>query len=211
MKDFNWIVNESNLPWLKLDITFPFEEMHKEAVALKHEFVKHRDQDGVGGYRHKGWRSLCIHGIDAYKTNHYEQYGYKSNNETPYQWTEISERCPITTNFFKYDFPYSRYFRLRFMLLEPGGFITPHVDTFDSKLSPINMALNHPKGCLMKMSGHKGYVPFKPGFAMLLNVGNEHAYINNSDEDRYHIIVHGAKTKEYEKLVETSYEKNGTK
>ena len=44
---------------------------------------------------------------------------------------------------------------------------------------------------------------------MLLDVGNEHAYINNSDEDRYHIIVHGAKTKDYEKLVETSYEKNG--
>ena len=209
MKDFNWIVNESNLPWLQLDITFPFEKMYEEAVALKDEFVKHRDQDGVGGYRHKGWRSLCIHGIDAYKTNHYEQYGYKSNNETPYKWTEISDRCPVTTNFFKNDFPFSRYFRLRFMLLEPGGYITPHVDTFDSKLSPINMALNHPKGSLMKMSGHKGYVPFKPGVAMLLDVGNEHAYINNSDEDRYHIIVHGAKTKDYEKLVETSYEKNG--
>ena len=42
------------------------------------------------------------------------------------------------------------------MLLEPEGFITPHVDTFDSKLSPINMALNHPKGCLMKMTVIKG-------------------------------------------------------
>ena len=27
---FSWIVNESNLPWLELDIEFPFEEMHKE-------------------------------------------------------------------------------------------------------------------------------------------------------------------------------------
>ena len=94
------------------------------------------------------------------------------------------------------------------MLLEPEGFITPHVDTFDSKLSPINMALNHPKGCLMKMTGHKGFVPFAPGKAMLLNVGNEHAYINKSDEDRYHIIVHGIKTKEYEELVVRSYEKS---
>ena len=64
------------------------------------------------------------------------------------------------------------------MLLEPGGFITPHVDTFDSKLSPINMALNHPKGCAMKMKGHSGFVPFKLlDQAMLLDVGNTHAYI----------------------------------
>ena len=99
--NFNWIMRESKLPWLELDIDFPYEEMHKEAVNLKDRFVKHRDQDGQGGYRHKGWRSLCIHGIDAFKTNHYEQYGYSSNIETPYQWTEIAEQCPITTNFFK--------------------------------------------------------------------------------------------------------------
>ena len=210
MVDFNWIVNESNLPWLELDISFPYEEMLEEAKAIRHMFVAHRDQDGQGSYRHKGWRSLCIHGIDAYKTNHFEQYGYKSNQDTPYCWTEVADLCPITTKFFKEDFPYKRYFRLRFMLLEPEGFITPHVDTFDSRLSPINMALNHPEGCLMKMKGHP-FVPFKPGKALLLDVGNEHAYINKSNEDRFHIIVHGTKTKEFEELVVRSYEKNGLK
>ena len=208
MKTFSWIVNESNIPWLELDIKYPYGEMYEEAKAIKELFVKHRDQDGNGGYRHKGWRSLCIHGIDSDKTNHYEQYGYTSNKETPYIWTEIANKCPVTTHFFKNVFPFKSYFRLRFMLLEPGGYITPHRDSFDSKLSPINMALNHPKGCLMKMSNHKGYVPFSPGKAMLLDVGNEHAYINKSDEDRYHIIVHGIKTKEYEELVVRSYEKN---
>ena len=208
MKTFSWIVNESNIPWLELDIKYPYGEMYEEAKAIKELFVKHRDQDGNGGYRHKGWRSLCIHGIDSDKTNHYEQYGYTSNKETPYIWTEIANKCPVTTQFFKNTFPFKSYFRLRFMLLEPGGYITPHRDSFDSKLSPINMALNHPKGCLMKMSNHEGYVPFSPGKAMLLDVGNEHAYINKSDEDRYHIIVHGIKTKEYEELVVRSYEKN---
>jgi len=207
MKDFNWIVNESGLPWLKLDIQFNYESMLKEAIALKDRFVKHRDNDGVGGYRHKGWRSLAIHGISAEKTNHYEQYGYKSNEETPYRWTEISGLCPNTVSFFKNQFPYKKYYRVRFMLLEPGGYITPHTDTFENKLSPINMALNHPKECKMKMKGHDGFVPFKPGTAMLLDVGNEHAYINESNEDRYHIIVHGVKTKEFEELVIRSYEK----
>ena len=109
--------------------------MYEEAKSIKDMFVKHRDSDGNGGYRHKGWRSLCIHGIDAYKTNHYEQYGYSSNQETPYVWTEVAEKCPVTTKFFKESFPYKNYYRLRFMLLEPEGFITPHKDTDTNKLS----------------------------------------------------------------------------
>ena len=210
IKDFNWIVNESGLPWLDLDIEIPHKEMLDEAIKLKDRFTKHRDQDtGAGGYRHKGWRSLCIHGISAEHTNHFVEYGYKSHDEVPYVWTDIIDECPVTYKFFKDVFPYKAYHRLRFMLLEPHGYITPHQDTFDSKLSPINMALSHPKGCKMKMEGHKGYVPFAPGKSMLLDVGNTHAYINDSEEDRYHIIVHGVKTKEYEKLVERSYAKNG--
>lgn len=211
MLTYKEIVENSKLPWLELDIEFPFTEMYEEAKAVKDMFVKHRDSDGDGGYRHKGWRSLCIHGIDAFKTNHFEQYGYSSNQETPYTWTQVSEKCPVTTRFFKESFPYKNYYRLRFMLLEPGGFITPHKDTDTNRLSPINIALNHPKGCLMKMSGHEGYVPFKAGKAIMLDVGNEHAYINKSNEDRYHVIVHGTRTKEFEKLVIRSYEKNGIK
>ena len=214
MADYNWIMNESKLPWLKLDIEIPYEEMLQEAISIKEEFTKHRDADkspDSGSYSHKGWRSLCIHGIDAYKTNHFVQYGYKSHAETPYKWTEICDRCPVTTNFFKNVFPYKKYFRLRYMLLEPAGYITPHNDSDVNKLSPINIALNHPKGCNMKMKGHDGYVPFTPGDSMLLDVGNTHAYINKSEQDRYHIIVHGVHSKEYEKLVERSYEKNGNR
>ena len=210
MAGFNWIVNKSNLPWLELDITFPHEEMYAEAVNLRDRFVPHRDED-QGAYRHKGWHSLCIHGISAEKTNHFEQYGYKSNQETPYNWTDIVDRCPVTYDFFKNHFPFKSYYRVRFMLLTAGGYITPHVDTFDSKLSPINIALNNPKGCAMKMKGHSGFVPFKPGSAILLDVGNTHAVYNKTDIDRYHIIVHGTRTKKYEELVERSYAKNGIK
>jgi len=206
------IVTESGIPWLDLDMVIPHEDMLKEAIALKDEFVKHRDEDnGGGGYRHKGWRSLCIHGITSYKTNHYEQYGYKSNDETPYKWTNICAKCPVTHEFFKYYFPYETYYRVRFMLLEPQGYITPHQDSFTNRLSPVNIALNNPEGCNFKMKGHKGYLPFAPGKALLLDVGNTHAVYNNSNEDRYHIIVHGKITKEFKELVEHSYAQNGTK
>lgn len=209
MKNYSWIINESKLPWLELDIEVPYKEMHAEAVALKEQFVAHRDEDNGGGYSHKGWRSLCIHGIDAYKTNHHDQYGYKNNDEVPYVWTEIANKCPITVKFFQDVFPYSRYYRLRFMLLEPGGYITPHKDTDENRLSPVNIALNTPKGCMFKMKNHDGFVPLTDGKTVLLDVGNIHAVYNKSNEDRFHIIVHGVKTKEYERLVERSYEKNG--
>lgn len=214
MNNYDWIINESLLPWLKLDISFPYQQMYEEAISLKDHFVSHRDQDGdaaIGGYRHKGWRSLCIHGIDHRKTNHFVQYGYTSHEETPYKWTDICDKCPVTYDFFKNVFPFKKYFRVRFMLLEPGGYITPHNDSDHHSLSPVNMALNNPKGCKMKMKQHKGFVPFEPGTAFLLDVCNTHAVFNDSDEDRYHIIVHGIKGKDFKEIVERSYAKNGRK
>jgi hypothetical protein len=204
--DYNWIKTESKLPWLPLDISLPYGDMFEEANAIKHLFVSHRDEDVQGSYSHKGWKSVCIHGLDEYKTNHYTQYGYKSNEEAPYKWTSIADKCPITTNWLKNVFPMKEYFRVRFMLLEPGGYIYPHVDSETNQLSPINIALNHPQNCIFKMEKH-GVVPMKPGVVMLLDVGNKHAYVNNSSEDRIHIIVHGKPTIEYKNLIIKSYEK----
>jgi len=101
------------------------------------------------------------------------------------------------------------YYRVRFMLLEPGGFISPHIDTEKSSLSPVNIALNHPEGCIFKMEKH-GVVPMKPGVAMMLDVGNRHAYINKSKEDRIHIIVHGKPSQKFKELVVKSYASYGT-
>ena len=204
MKKFNWIVKESKLPWLPLDIELPYSDMLKEAISVKHLFVDHRDGDVRDGYSHKGWKSLCIHGLDYSKTNHYTSYGYKSNEETPYKWTSIAEKCPITTTWLKNIFPMDKYYRVRFMLLEPEGYIIPHKDSDTNQLSPINIALNHPEGCIFKME-HHGVVPMKPGVAMLLDVGNIHAYINKSKEDRIHIIVHGIVNDNYKNLIERSY------
>ena len=54
MKDYNWIINNSGLPWLKLDIEIPHEEMLAEAIALKEEYVGHRTSDSnpTTGYTH---------------------------------------------------------------------------------------------------------------------------------------------------------------
>ena len=212
MTTYDWILRESKLPWLKLDIEFPYKKILQEAKAIKPFFVKHRAEDQISGYRHKGWASICIHGISESNTNHYTSYGYKSNKETPYKWTDIVAYCPYTYNFLKNIYPCNIYYRVRFMLLEPGGFIAPHNDMNEHKLSPVNIAINHPKNCVMKMA-HHGTVPFKDGTAFILDVGNTHAYYNKSNEDRYQIIIHGnyQSNKKWKQLIEDSYKKYGAR
>ena len=34
MPDFKWILKESKLPWLKLDLEFPYQAMYEEAKSL---------------------------------------------------------------------------------------------------------------------------------------------------------------------------------
>jgi hypothetical protein len=200
--NYNEIVTK--LPWLDLKINIPHEKMLEEARAVRQYFVPHRDEDAPGGYKHKGWESVCIHGLSAEKTNHFSQYGYTSNEEAPYKWTPIADLCPITVGWLLDEFPIDTFYRVRFMLLKPGGYIMPHKDSEKGRLGPINVALNQPKGCIFKMKD-QGRVPMYPGCVMMLNVGNTHAYINTSNIERIHIIIHGIVTTDLKELVEYSY------
>ena len=76
------------------------------------------------------------------------------------------------------------------MRLAPGGYIMPHTDGLGRIFSPLNIAINNPKGCYFVFKD-KGIVPFEDGAGMVLDVGRKHIVINNSEETRYHVIVHG--------------------
>ena len=62
-------------------------------------------------------------------------------------WTDMSKFCPATKNWLENDFGFNSFTRVRFMLIEPGGYIKPHSDTDHSELIAINIALNMPKKC----------------------------------------------------------------
>lgn len=199
-----WIIFESHIPYLPLDIDGPWKEMYAEALALDSEFVTHRS-DGAG------WSSLCIHGLSAHQTespDRYPEYASLPDEEMPYQWTEIADRCPITTEYFKNKFPFDRYARLRYMKLAVGGTIPPHVDGGPEKpITAINIALNNPADCVM-LQKDSGIVPFKnSGGAILFNNTWMHAVRNQGPEDRYHIIVHGQWNRDFNELVVRSYKR----
>jgi Aspartyl/Asparaginyl beta-hydroxylase len=201
MKTADWIINQSRLAYLKLAIDLPWQQMLSEAKNLKNRFVPHRDYDNES----YGWYSLCLHGLSSSHTHSHTAYGILDYRLAPYQWTDISTLCPITTAFFKNNFGFYRFWRLRFMLLKAGGWIAPHIDSSTSRLWAINIALSNPDGCAFYMQDH-GIVPFHPGTAFLLDTSNRHWLENKSTEDRYHIIVHGERNhKFWKEMVENSY------
>ena len=201
----NWIVYSSGLPYLPLVLPgAPYGEMHKEALALADLFIPHRSQGSPG------WRSICLHGEAWDKTDYYTAYlenTGKTADEIAYSWTEIAERCPVTTQYFREEFPNHNYQRLRYMWLDPQGYIEPHQDRTQHYLSPINVALNNPEGCVFKMQD-KGHVPFTDGgSACLVDIGNIHSVWNNSDTPRVHMISHGTPRDTLNKIIVDSLKK----
>lgn len=200
----DWILNRSYIPYLSLDLeSVPYNSMLEEAKALDDLYVKHRSRDSFG------WASLCIHGITSQHTDHYAVYSkYKdlNNDQVPYSWTEIKERCPNTVNFFQNVFPFNVYHRIRFMRLNPGGYILPHSDSSDLGLRAINLSLNNPLGCKFVFE-NIGALPFSNnGSIFLVANGYCHSVWNRSNISRYHIIVHGySTTPDYYNLVTKSY------
>jgi hypothetical protein len=196
--DFDWIRNESGLPWLKLNIQIPHKQILKEIEAVQELLVDHRDDYG----EHNGWKSFCICGKSFDATREDEFY----NDNRPYIWTpEAKQHMPNTVKYFSEYWPGNTFFRVRIMLLEPNGYITIHKDTDTSKLCPINIAITQPNDCLFVMEKY-GTVPFSPGNAYLLDISNNHAVVNNSDQPRWHIIVHQKfDDKELKSLVVNSY------
>lgn len=200
-KKRSWIEKQSGVPWLRLDMDFPHEEAEKEAATIRQRFVEHR-----GGEGHRGWRSVCIHGLNAEMTQDHTHYGYKDRDSAPYLWTDVADKCPVTVSWLKQVFPFVRYDRVRFMLLEPDGYICPHKDRDKLGLCATNVAITNPKGCEFVFE-NKGLVPWEPGAVFRLDVGQRHAVWNRSAYPRLHMIIHGEPGEDprWQDLIARSY------
>ena len=188
---------KSDWPFLQIDFEDDFEKMHQECIQNDHLFVGHRQKDKHLSYSHEGWSALTLHGLRADATENCDQYGL---TERDYKWTDICEYFPTCVQFLK-KLGYQSYERVRIMRLAPGGYIMPHSDGDGRVFGPLNIAINNPDGCNFYFEKW-GKVPFKPGTGFFLDIGNVHAVYNNSDEPRYHFIVHGHINN---KLIETAF------
>jgi hypothetical protein len=210
------IIENHKLYYLKLNITLPKESLDEvKNVYNQKFFVKHR------GAIHKGWLSAALHSIDGdfWKTMSGKKYGYKNDSDESikWNWTDVCDYAPKTTEFFKKQFPANGYRRLRYMLLEPSGYIKEHCDTtsgiihnprkVDSIFSALNMCITQPANCELTHLDN-GPVPFKPFEIYLFNNDEMHYAFNKSNENRFHIIAHANYNDDFCKLFVESFEKN---
>lgn len=207
--DPKWTVLESGWPFFKLSAldNQPYTEMFKEAEALSEHFLVHRDTYG------HGWRSLTLHGLNE-DTQSLEQYGDDRKQVlSQLDWTWVADRCPVTKKFLTDVWPAEFLNRVRFMLLEPGGYILPHQDrpSDQKRLSVCNISLNNPDGCEFKFDKF-GTVPFtNEGSAFLMDISNKHSVWNRSDKPRIHMIIHyeiGRRLRDFFYVLRTSYYTN---
>lgn len=204
--DPKWIVMESGWPYFHLSAldNQPWQEMYKEAEALSNKFYTHRE-DTYG----KGWKSLTLHGVndDSQSLN---TYGDRQDTLNQLDWTWVANECPVTKKFLTDVWPAEFLNRVRFMLLEPGGYILPHQDREDheKRLSVCNISLNNPGGCNFALKD-KGRVPFKDeGSAFLMDISNVHSVWNTSDKPRIHMIIHyelGRRVRDFFYVLRESY------
>jgi hypothetical protein len=178
---------ETNAKFLKLNIPFPYEQMLEEAKALKHRYTAHRGDEDT-----HGWKSLALYGLDEVRHENWADYGYATAADAAkdFKWTEASKECPVTMNFLLSHFPCASYGRVRFMLLEAGGRIGWHNDSNSGiRLTEnINLPLNNPLECIWHWGdGEQLYM--EPGSAYAMNISYDHMITNDSNEDRYHLII----------------------
>ncbi len=199
--DWREFYAESYLPAVEMDLPFDHEAMLDEAKAAYERglFTYHRNEGDTG------WSSFVINGLEHGKTKSYESYfpGAKETHNLYQVTPEAKANCPVIVKYFDEIFPeitgINTFNRVRIMALEPGGVILPHFDSLNSNSpGPVNIALNNPQNChfhLWKGSNwteqsYWGYVPFAPGKAFNIDIGNSHMIYNLSDEVRFHMIIH---------------------
>lgn len=213
-KDAEWIYNQPEIPWLKLEIDTPAEEMHKEAKAWVEEMVPQNykelfDKPELDDERPNqvGWNTVCVHGIGKEHFDRGYMYGYKHEDDVPYIWTEVADQSPITKEYLE-SLPYEKLYRARFTMLAPGGYAAPHIGRKKAAnhSRKINIALNHPEGFHFHLQG-QGPIPWKPGRAHIIAADDHyHAVFNQSDEVRIHLITMGKPDyKRLDELMKKSY------
>lgn len=199
-----WLFTQ-DIPYIEIDLEIDIPNWQHEAELAKDYFVPHREEQD-----HKGWNSCCIHGTSVNETGIWFKY-YKE--EQPYRWTEISTLTPSIKQFWE-NLPFEKYARIRFMELEPGGYIDPHSDSPGNidilgHIIPFNIAIDHPTACYMTIE-NKGIVPWKTGNIKLINITKYHSVVNFSDKKRIHLIGHGMignRLNDFCKLIARSYKK----
>ena len=168
------ITRKSPHHWVELDFKVPIQDILEEYSKLT--LKEHRPEDN-----HIGWFGVAVYGTDDTRSHWETGKG---------EWKD----CPKIKQFIK-SLPYSKIDQVRFLVLKPNGHIKEHIDVPDRNwLDPLHIAITYPDGCVFNQNG---IVPFSPGKSFVINIHYPHSVINNSSEDRIHLVINGKKRKDF--------------
>lgn len=175
----------SSAKFLKLNLKVEYQNILEEAINLKDRFVYHKAKP----YSHKGWKSLCLHGISEKHIDTWGDYGFKTASDAgdASMWTEISALCPHTMKFIN-NFPSNKFGRIRFEVLESAGYIDEHRQSRVPVLENIIVPLNSPIGYTHQWFDNEYFTPTL-GYAYTTNIHYFYSISNNSKEDYYQLVI----------------------
>ena len=188
-EQYKSIIYDIDLRWLKLDINFDDITNLREFKSFDNEFSSQNTT---------GWSGLSYRGIELKKVRPYPEYGYKSEDEVPYEWTEMASACPNFKTELDINFPECKFYRVKVNKLAPGGKIYPHSDsrklglgltehspysdTNPFKIKYITYALDWPDNVDYYVNKRK--LPIQTGDVFLVNFGMVHEVYNLCEKDR---------------------------
>jgi len=193
---------ENDVWYLKIPLEIP-EVCIKEAQAVYDEgfFIKH--PYGGGDAWCAAMHSFVEGGTDTSlgwrHIKNPDEYGFDAH--VTWGWTEIAEVAPETKRWLQ-DFTVKehKYRRLRYILLKPGGRISGHADSNETRekegrrrnvAGTINLAITQPDNCYLRRVDTKEELPFENCTGFWFDNGINHEAYNASNENRFHFIVEG--------------------
>lgn len=199
---------DNDIFYLRSKAEFP-KECIEEVKQVWDEgfFVKHR------GGESQGWHSCALYGWgiespEYYRTMNPSGYGFEEE-QVKWGFTELAEIAPYTKQFLLDYFDVPTLRRCRFMALEPGGWIKAHDDGKERSIhSAINGAFTQPKNCYLRRADTKEEVPFTPLSLFYYDNRVIHEAYNNSNEIRFHFIIHGFKGDKTKQTFIDSFERD---
>lgn len=203
-----WIVNESGLPWLELDLETPYIDLFKEIEPLRSKFVPFcsnisKDSEtaksrvaqskrvGVNECE-KYWNFLTIYGMGSDIVSYNFDYPHLADQKANFNFTDVVVNCPTHRKFIEDTFNLDNDLMIKYANLGPGGYLTPHTDSDEeskdqNKLTSLTLMVRNPDGCRFNYDKW-GEMPINEGRFYLINVNYFHTTLNKSNEDRYHLM-----------------------
>jgi hypothetical protein len=207
---FNFVTNQSNLPYLILDKTFDSAQAHKELLDAdsKNLFVKYHSP--MLNMETEGWYATAIYGQSA--TNPWNANTTIDRAHLPHPvnvWTETADLMPYFKTVLDDVLGLENINRCVCFKLMPGGYVDTHTDIPPAdgyKLLQVDFNVHWPKEAKWYLEGVPGGIyPTVNGTVAMHSSIAKHCIINDSDEPRYLVWAFAKFNEKFKKLVVDSY------